>query len=40
MKKFNSSPSYFTRFLESQGMNPENYEYISKDCYDYKVRNI
>jgi hypothetical protein len=39
MKKLNS-PIYFKIFLESQGMNPNNYEYISKDCNDYKIRNI
>jgi hypothetical protein len=30
----------FKRFLESQGMNSSKYEYISKDCIDYKIRNI
>jgi hypothetical protein len=27
-------------FLQSQGMDIDKYEYISKDCTDYKVRNI
>lgn len=39
MKKLNS-PSYFKVFLESQGMDSNKFEYISKDCNDYKVRNI
>lgn len=39
MKKLNS-PSYFKIFLESQGIDSNNLEYISKDCNDYKVRNI
>ena len=30
----------FKLFLQSQGMDINKYEYISKDCYDYKVRNI
>lgn len=30
----------FKLFLQSQGMDSNKYEYISKDCYDYKVRNI
>ena len=39
MRKLNS-PSYFTLFLESQGIDSNKFEYISKDCNDYKVRNI
>lgn len=39
MKKLNS-PSYFKIFLESQKMNPNDYEYISKDCESYKVKNL
>ena len=38
MKKLNS-PNYFKIFLESQGINSNKFEYISKDCNDYKVRN-
>lgn len=34
MKKLNS-PSYFIKFLESQGMNPNDYEYMGKDCESY-----
>ena len=30
----------FKLFLQSQGMDCSIYEYISKDCTDYKVRNI
>ena len=30
----------FKTFLQSQGIDINKYEYISKDCYDYKVRNI
>jgi hypothetical protein len=30
----------FIKFLQSQGMDVHKYEYISKDCNDYKVRNI
>ena len=30
----------FTKFLLEQGMDINKYEYISKDCTDYKVRNI
>ena len=30
----------FKLFLQSQGMDINKYEYISKDCTDYKVRNI
>ena len=39
MKKLNS-PNYFKIFLESQRMDSSKFEYISKDCTDYKVRNI
>ena len=39
MKQLNS-PNYFKIFLESQGIDGNKYEYISKDCNDYKVRNI
>lgn len=39
MKKI-ISQSYFKVFLESQGMDSSKYEYISKDCNDYKVKNI
>lgn len=30
----------FTKFLLEQSMDINKYEYISKDCTDYKVRNI
>lgn len=30
----------FNKFLLEQGMDINKYEYISKDCYDYKVRNV
>lgn len=30
----------FRKFLLEQGMDINKYEYISKDCTDYKVRNI
>lgn len=30
----------FKLFLQSQGYDSNKYEYISKDCNDYKVRNI
>lgn len=39
MKKLNS-PSYFIKFIESQGMNPNDYEYLGKDCESYTVRNL
>jgi hypothetical protein len=39
MKKLNS-PTYFKLFLESQGMNPNDYEYMGKDCESYKIKNI
>jgi hypothetical protein len=30
----------FKLFLQSQEMDINIYEYIGKDCYDYKVRNV
>ena len=30
----------FKKFLQEQRMDIHKYEYMSKDCYDYKVRNI
>jgi hypothetical protein len=30
----------FIKFLQSQGMDINKYEYISKDCESYKVRNL
>ena len=30
----------FRLFLQSQGIDSNKYEYINKDCTDYKVRNI
>jgi len=30
----------FKLFLQVQGYDSNKYEYISKDCYDYKVKNI
>jgi hypothetical protein len=30
----------FKLFLQSQGIDSNKFEYISKDCNDYKVRNI
>lgn len=30
----------FKLFLQSQGIDIGKYEYISKDCTDYKVKNI
>lgn len=30
----------FKLFLQLQGYDINKYEYIGKDCYDYKVRNI
>jgi len=39
MKKPNGQ-SYFELFLQSQGINPNNYEYISQDCESYKIKNL
>jgi aspartate/tyrosine/aromatic aminotransferase len=30
----------FKRFLESQGMNPNNYEYIGQDHESYTIKNL
>lgn len=30
----------FKRFLEAQGMNPDNYEYIGQDCESYTIKNL
>jgi len=30
----------FKLFLQTQGMDSNKFEYISKDCNDYKVRNV
>jgi hypothetical protein len=30
----------FNKFLQEHNMDIHKYEYISKDCTDYKVRNI
>lgn len=30
----------FKKFLQEHGIDINKYEYISKDCYDFKVRNI
>lgn len=39
MKKLNS-PSYFELFLQSQGIDSKKFQYISKDCDSYKVKNL
>jgi hypothetical protein len=39
MKKLNSL-SYFKLFLQSQGIDSKKFQYISKDCESYKVRNL
>jgi len=39
MKKLIMSEQ-FKLFLQSQRIDSSKYEYISKDCDDYKVRNI
>jgi hypothetical protein len=35
-----TNPKDFEIFLSNNGYDSDKYEYISKDCYDYRVKDI